>query len=101
MVVCGPKASTFGLILSIWGIIQLAITGLLYHQRSLAFIEDLSLDEAAFVSPSHLANELDNKYQQGALNCWIAALIYVATLCVSVQQLWMNERLVEIKAELM
>ena len=101
MVVCGPKASTFGLILSIWGIIQLAITGLLYHQRSVAFIEDLSLDDAAFVSASHLATELDNKYQQGAFNCWIAALMYVATLCISVQQFWMNGRLVEIKSELM
>jgi len=27
--------------------------------------------------------------------------MYVATLCVSVQQFWMNERVVEIKAELM
>ena len=33
MVVCGPKTSTFGLVLSIWGILQLAVTGLLYHYR--------------------------------------------------------------------
>ena len=46
-------------------------------------------------------NEIENKYEQGALNCWIAALMYVATLCVSVQQFWMNERIVEIKAERM
>jgi ribonuclease kappa len=29
---------------------------------------------------------------QNALNCWIAALLYVVTLCVSVQQFWMNNR---------
>jgi len=101
MVVCGPKASTVGLILSIWGILQLAVTGLLLHQRSVAFVQDLDLNDAAFNSPSELSTELDNKFQAGALNCWIAALMYVATLCVSVQQFWMNERVVEIKAELM
>jgi len=99
MVLCGPKASTFGLVLSVWGILQLAITGLLFHNRSLAFIEDLNLEEVT--SPAELARELDVKYEQGAYNCWIAALMYVATLCVSVQQYWMNERVVEIKAELM
>jgi len=101
MVVCGPKVSTFGLVLSIWGILQLALTGLLYHNRSVAFIDDLSVNQEAFRSPSDLFNEIENKYEQGALNCWIAALMYVATLCVSVQQFWMNERIVEIKAERM
>jgi hypothetical protein len=31
-------------------------------------------------------------YRQNALNCWIAALLYLVTLCVSVQQFWMNNR---------
>lgn len=101
MVVCGPKASIVGLVLSIWGILQLAVTGLLLHQRSVAFVEDLYLEDSAFESPDRLANTLDNKFQQGALNCWIAALMYVATLCLFIQQYWMNERVVEIKAELM
>jgi ribonuclease kappa len=101
MVVCGPKTSTFGLVLSIWGILQLAVTGLLYHYRSVAFIDDLSLNKEAFGSSDVLFTEIENKYEQGALNCWIAALMYVATLCVSVQQFWMNERVVEIKAERM
>ena len=92
MVVCGPKASTVGLILSIWGILQLAVTGLLLHQRSVAFVHDLDLNDAAFNSPGDLSTELDNKYQQGALNCWIAALLYLVTLCVSIQQFWMNNR---------
>lgn len=100
MVVCGPKASTFGLVLSVWGILQLAITGLLFHNRSLAFIEDVNIAEQVS-TPAELARELDIKYEQGAYNCWIAALMYVATLCVSVQQYWMNGRVVEIKAELM
>ena len=68
MVVCGPKASTVGLILSIWGILQLAVTGLLLHQRSVAFVEDLNLNDAAFNSPAELTTELENKYQQGKIS---------------------------------
>ena len=69
----------------------------------MAFIDDLSLNKEAFTSSDSgvLFTEIENKYEQGALNCWIAALMYVATLCVSVQQFWMNERVVEIKAERM
>ena len=84
MVVCGPKASTVGLILSIWGILQLAVTGLLLHQRSVAFVQDLDLNDAAFNSPSELSTELDNKFQAGALNCWIAALM-VTFMCPSAE----------------
>ena len=73
----------------------------IFFHRSVAFIDDLSVNQEAFRSPSDLFNEIENKYEQGALNCWIAALMYVATLCVSVQQFWMNERIVEIKAERM
>ena len=72
-----------------------------FFHRSVAFIDDLSVNQEAFRTPSDLFNEIENKYEQGALNCWIAALMYVATLCVSVQQFWMNERIVEIKAERM
>ena len=29
---------------------------------------------------------------QNAMNCWIAALLYLVTLCISAQQFWMNNR---------
>ena len=66
MVICGPKASTFGLVLSIWGILQLAVTGLLFYYKSVAFIEDLKISESAFekYSIQELRNEVDYKYQQ-------------------------------------
>ena len=41
---------------------------------------------------SLLKKDMDAGYQQNALNCWIAALLYLVTLCVSVQQFWMNNR---------
>merc|ERR1719452_258339 len=39
-----------------------------------------------------LRTDMDKGYQQNALNCWIAALLYLVTLCVSAQQFWMNNR---------
>ena len=31
-------------------------------------------------------------HEQTALNCWIASLLYLTTLCVSAQQFWANHR---------
>ena len=41
---------------------------------------------------SELRKEMESGYNQNALNCWIAALLYLVTLCFSVQQFWMNNR---------
>ena len=38
---CGPKLSAGCTVLSIWGIIQLGLMGLLFHIKSVAFVEDL------------------------------------------------------------
>ena len=35
---------------------------------------------------------LHTGYQQSALNCWIAALLYLVTLVVSAHQLWSNHQ---------
>merc|ERR1719391_826920 len=39
-----------------------------------------------------LRTDMDKGYQQNALNCWIAALLYLVTLCFSAQQFWMNNK---------
>jgi ribonuclease kappa len=98
MPVCGTHLSTFGVVLSLWGAVQLGLTGILLHVHSVAFIEDIPAVKA--VSASELASGLDVGFQQAALNCWIAALLYVATLCFSVQQFWMNTRVKEIESEM-
>ena len=99
MPICGQKLSTFGLLLSVWGIIQLALTGVLFHSRSVALIEDIFLEEN-YLTKSQLINDINVKYDASALNCWIATLMYVATLCVSAQQFWSHGRMLEIKAEI-
>ncbi|TRY63564.1 hypothetical protein TCAL_09689 [Tigriopus californicus] len=91
MPLCGPKLSLCGVILSAWGIIQLALMGVFFWTNSVAFIEDIPLKEE-YESKDELINDLEQGYQQNALNCWIAALLYLVTLCVSVQQFWMNNR---------
>ena len=88
---CGPKLSLCGLILSVWGIIQLTLMGVFYYIRSVALLEDLPLEENP-PSIEHFISEVERGYNQNAMNCWIAALLYVVTLVVSGHQFWMNNR---------
>lgn len=45
-----------------------------------------------YTDPAALANDINVKFEQGALNCWIAALLYLATFCISAQQFYMNTK---------
>ena len=42
-IICGPKCATFGVIVSVWGIVQLSIMSLFCYVKSVALIEDLPL----------------------------------------------------------
>lgn len=65
--------------------------GIFYYLHSVALIEDLPLKEH-YDSVEEFYAEADKAYQQNAYNCWIAALIYVATLVLSGQQFYANSR---------
>jgi len=91
MALCGPKLSLCGIIISIWGIIQLLLMGLFYYIHSVALVEDLPLDEH-YATPELFYAAADRAYSQNAYNCWIAACIYVLTLIVSGQQFYANSR---------
>jgi len=41
-------------------------------------------------SESDWSNKIQIGYQQSALNCWIASLLYLTTLCISAGQMWAN-----------
>eukprot|EP00092_Neocalanus_flemingeri_P066051 GFUD01080412.1.p1 GENE.GFUD01080412.1~~GFUD01080412.1.p1 ORF type:complete len:103 (+),score=22.22 GFUD01080412.1:181-489(+) len=90
MPLCGQKSSVCCAVLSVWGGIQLGITGALIYTGSPAFIEDIPLAENANWSPQEWETNLHAGYQQSALNCWIAALLYLVTFCVSTHQYWAN-----------
>ena len=59
--------------------------------KSVALIEDIKLDES-YTSLASLRTDMDAGYHQNAFNYWIAALLYLVTLCFSAQQFWMNNR---------
>lgn len=91
MPLCGPKCSICGLLISAWGIMQLLVMGGLFMWRSVGLIEDLGLEEE-YATESEFFTEADRAYNNIAYNCWIAALLYVVTLVVSIQQLHANRQ---------
>jgi len=78
-------------LLSSWGAIQLGITGVFMHLGSPALVEDIPLEDDNNWNHHEWANKMEGGYQQSALNCWIASLLYVVTLCVSAHQFWANQ----------
>ncbi|XP_065345285.1 ribonuclease kappa [Cloeon dipterum] len=92
MKVCGPKCSLCGLIISVWGIIQLLLMGFFYYIKSIALSEDLSIDHHSVHTAEEFYMAADRSYSQNAYNCWIAACLYLFTLLFSGHQFYMNSR---------
>ena len=94
---CGPKLSIFGILVSIWGIIQLSLMALAFHSKSIAVVEDLNFNETVVdpKDPKERAiykDRMEEAFDFQAMNCIIAAAIYVVTLLVSYHQYWLNNR---------
>ncbi|XP_066587767.1 ribonuclease kappa [Prorops nasuta] len=92
MKICGPKYALCGLILSVWGIVQLLLMGIFFYVRSVALIEDLPLEDKEFKTIDDFYTEANRYYSQNAINCWIAACIYVFTFLFSGHQFYVNSR---------
>nr|CAH7742226.1 unnamed protein product [Callosobruchus chinensis] len=94
MPICGPKCSLCGIIISAWGIVQLTLMGVFYYIGAVALAEDIP--EVEFSGDIKDLNQfyakMDSGFQQNALNCWIAALLYLITLAFSAHQFWANNR---------
>jgi len=88
---CGPKVSFFGILISIWGIIQLSLMGLAFYNRNVAVVEDLNFDDT-ISDPNEYFDKMDEAYDKQAMNCAVAAGIYVVTLLISWHQYWLNTR---------
>ncbi|XP_045777350.1 ribonuclease kappa-like [Maniola jurtina] len=88
---CGPKLSLVGVVLSVWGIIQLTLMGVFYAIKAVALLEDLPLG-GEHETLSDFISEVETGYTQNSHNCWIAALLYVITLVISAHQFWLNNR---------
>ncbi|KAL1459760.1 hypothetical protein WDU94_011715 [Cyamophila willieti] len=92
MQICGPKLALCGCIISVWGIIQLALMGVFYQMRSVALAEDLPGVEHHFATADEYLEVVNKGYTLNAYNCWIAAVLYFLTLLLSAQQFHANTR---------
>lgn len=92
MPLCSPSLSLCGIIISIWGVIQLVLMGFFYKMHSLALAEDLPGLEGNLSSPAQVQAAANMGYDQNAFNCWIAACLYIITLLVSGHQFYLNSR---------
>jgi len=66
---CGPKLSNCCFFLSIWGIVMLAVMGVLFRFRSVALIEDV---------PKYSEEDggINAGYDEASTNCFLAAGLY-------------------------
>lgn len=83
--VCGVKRAIVCTLVSTWGFVMLVVMGGLLSLKSLAFVEDIAVEE--FDQRQGLQTfytEQDRKYDDAASNCYIAAGLYVATFLISV-----------------
>ncbi|XP_044735393.1 ribonuclease kappa-B-like [Chrysoperla carnea] len=92
MKICGPKLSLCGILLSIWGVIQLSLMGLFYHMKCIAFVDDLDLDHSGFESVAELYEKADTAYETCAHTCFYATGIYSLILLFSIYQYYLNRR---------
>jgi len=98
MPICGTKLASFGIVISLWGAVQLSLTGLALSGRSIAFIDDVAPSEE-YTDSAKLLTDLEARYDASALNCWIAALIYLGTLAISAAAFYANSRVGEVPKE--
>ncbi|XP_054158330.1 ribonuclease kappa-B-like [Oppia nitens] len=89
--ICGPKLSVCCAVLSVWGIVMLAILGGLLKIRSIAFAEDILADIKS-VDLDDFGRQATDKYDNAAYSTWVAAVIYVLTLAFSLFQAALNKR---------
>lgn len=77
---CGPKSSLCFLLISIWGLVQLSIMGILYYNHSVALFDDLGLESEEFDDLNEFYTLVDTEYEHAAYNCWIAACLNFITI---------------------
>ena len=81
---CGPKLSLCCSVISVWGIIQFILLGIFFYIQSAPLLDDFSLSEEAEKEDiTKFTDDLKDAFHVRAINCWIAAALYVALLIFS------------------
>ncbi|XP_016140391.1 ribonuclease kappa-A [Sinocyclocheilus grahami] len=87
---CGPKLAACGLVLSIWGVVMLAMLGIFFTTHSAVLIEDVPFTEEDFKGEA--LQNIYKLYNQVGYNCFIAAVLYVGIGFLSFCQVRLNKR---------
>ncbi|KAM3842355.1 ribonuclease kappa-A-like [Diretmus argenteus] len=90
--ICGPKVATCGIVISIWGVIMLAMLGIFFRTHSAVLIEDVRVTEADMHGDQNPPQTVYGLYNQVGYNCFIAAGIYVLVGAFSFCQIKLNNR---------
>ncbi|KAJ8416789.1 hypothetical protein AAFF_G00326670 [Aldrovandia affinis] len=89
---CGPKLAACGIVISIWGVIMLAMLGIFFSTHSAVLIEDVPFTEEDMHNGKDPLQTIYGLYNQVGYNCFIAAAIYVVVGGVSLCQVRLNKR---------
>jgi len=71
---------------------MLALLGVFFKIRSPALADDLPINEDDWAKENYTYEYVTKLYDQNAINCWIAAGIYVVTFVLSVIMFKVNQR---------
>jgi ribonuclease kappa len=82
--VCGPVLSTFCMIISVWGVVFLALLGLFFNLQAVTLFPDLHFEE----HEKYSVELVEDKYSKKATQCWIAAGLYLGTFAF----VWLQNR---------
>jgi len=75
------------MIMSVWGIVFLGLLGVFFYMQAVTLFPDLHFDEKQ--ERSGLSSDvIEAKYSEKAVQCWIAAGMYVVTLIIV---FWQNK----------
>lgn len=79
---CGPKLSLCCTVISVWGIIQFILLGIFFFIEAAPLLDDFDPKNTNITS-SKFGDDLKDDFHVRAINCWIAAALYIALLLFS------------------
>ncbi|CAJ0580037.1 unnamed protein product, partial [Mesorhabditis spiculigera] len=84
---CGPMASAFCMVMSVWGVIFLGLLGVFFYLQAVTLFPDIHF-EMTKGATSFPVKDIEEKYNDKAIQCWIAAGMYAVTLVIV---FWQNK----------
>jgi ribonuclease kappa len=67
-------------VISVWGIIQFILLGVFFYVRAVPLLDDFEIANITLTDKAVFENDLTHAFHQRAINCWIAAVLYVILL---------------------